>query len=76
MGAAGHLVSQGHGAARDASLPAWGAWLIGVLALAYALSDVGVMPLPRPVLREAVPITWWRWWRPSDTAELRTSRSP
>ena len=68
LGAAGRLLSQGHGAARDASLPAWGAWLIGVLALAYALSDVGVMPLPRPVLREAVPITWWRWWRPYGAA--------
>jgi hypothetical protein len=45
------------------SLPA-GAWLVGILAMAYALSDLGWIPLPRPRLRYAVPITWWRWWRP------------
>jgi sulfite exporter TauE/SafE len=68
LGAAGHLVSPVHGAALYASLPEWGAWVVGLLALAYALSDVGVMPLPRPALREAVPITWWRWWRPYGAA--------
>jgi sulfite exporter TauE/SafE len=38
--------------------------LIGGLAIAYALSDSGLIRLPRPKLMKAVPVTWWRWWRP------------
>ncbi len=38
--------------------------LIGLLAIAYALSDYGLFRLPRPRLMNAVPVTWWRWWRP------------
>jgi hypothetical protein len=38
--------------------------LIGGLAIAYALSDMGLFRLPRPTLMNAVPVTWWRWWRP------------
>ena len=37
---------------------------IGGLAIAYALSDMGFLRLPRPRLMNAVPVTWWRWWRP------------
>src|SRR5690348_435255 len=39
-------------------------WIVGALALAYAASDLGWLRLPRPRLRDAVPITWWRHWRP------------
>jgi hypothetical protein len=45
-----------------------GALLFGLLAIAYAASDVGLFRLPRPTLRQAVPITWWRWWRPYGAA--------
>lgn len=38
--------------------------LLGGLATAYALSDSGFFHLPRPRLMNAVPVTWWRWWRP------------
>ena len=38
--------------------------LIGGLAIAYALSDSSFFRLPRPTLMQAVPVTWWRWWRP------------
>ncbi|HLX56639.1 MAG TPA: hypothetical protein VKR83_06420 [Ktedonobacteraceae bacterium] len=57
-----------HGAAVYASFSLAGAWLVGLLAIAYALSDVGLLRLPRPTLRQAVPITWWRWWRPYGAA--------
>lgn len=57
-----------HGTAVHASLPHAGTWLIGLLALAFAVSDVGLLRLPRPTLRQAVPITWWRWWRPYGAA--------
>jgi hypothetical protein len=69
LGALGHLMGS---LMRDtvvyAVLPNAGVWLIGVLALVYALSDVGLLRLPRPTLRQAVPITWWRWWRPYGAA--------
>ena len=48
--------------------PHAGAWLIGLLALAYAVSDVGLLRLPRPNLTQAVPITWWRRWQPYGAA--------
>src|SRR5439155_13600608 len=51
-----------------AAFPHAGARFIGLLALAYALSDVGLLRLPRPTLRQAVPITWWRRWRPYGAA--------
>jgi hypothetical protein len=38
--------------------------LIGGLAIVYALSDFGLFRLPRPTLMNAVPVTWWRKWRP------------
>lgn len=37
---------------------------VGVLAIAYALSDVGLFAMPRPAVLFAVPVTWWRRWRP------------
>jgi hypothetical protein len=69
LGALGQLIRGWvDGLAISGSLPVVGAWLIGLLALAYALSDVGLLRLPRPTLRQAVPITWWRWWRPYGAA--------
>ena len=65
LGVLGHLL-QGwvHMAAFNVSYTRLGAWVIGLLALAYAVSDLGWLPMPRPTLAHAVPITWWRWWRP------------
>jgi hypothetical protein len=69
LGVLGHLLRGWvHGTAIFTSLPHAGAWLIGLLAIAYALSDVGWLPLPRPTLGQAVPITWWRWWEPYGAA--------
>jgi hypothetical protein len=42
--------------------------VIGVLAIAYAFSDAGLIRLPRPSVMRAVPVTWWRWWRPYGAA--------
>lgn len=50
------------------AFPHAGAWLIGLLALAYAVSDVGLLRLPHPNLTQAVPITWWRRWQPYGAA--------
>lgn len=38
--------------------------LLGALAVAYGLSDLGVIRLPRPIIATAVPVTWWRQWGP------------
>jgi Cytochrome C biogenesis protein transmembrane region len=65
LGALGRLL--GH-LLRGLSIPWGGAWLVGLLAIAYAASDVGMIALPRPTLMHAVPITWWRWWRPYGAA--------
>lgn len=56
------------GAAVSSAFPHAGSWLTGLLALAYAASDMGWLWMPRPVLMKAVPITWWRWWRPYGAA--------
>jgi hypothetical protein len=65
LGALGHLLRTWiQGMTVSGPLPPMGAWLIGLLALAYAVSDVGLLPLPRPTLSKAVPITWWRRWGP------------
>ncbi len=47
LGALGHLI-QGrvHGTAVDATFLHAGTWLIGLLAMAYAVSDVGLLRLP------------------------------
>ncbi len=69
LGTLGHLIRDwAHSAVVYAVFPHAGSWLIGLLALAYALSDVGLLRLPRPTLRQAVPITWWRRWRPYGAA--------
>lgn len=44
--------------------------LVALLAIAYALSDWGWLRMPRPYLLYAVPITWWRRWRPYSAALL------
>ena len=42
--------------------------VIGLLAVGYALSDIGFFRLPRPHILAAVPVTWWRWWNPYGAA--------
>jgi len=37
---------------------------IGLIAIADSASDLGILPLPRPHLSPAVPVTWWRNWNP------------
>lgn len=69
LGALGHLMrALIRSTAVYGAFPHAAAWLISLLALAYAVSDVGLLRLPRPTLRQAVPITWWRWWRPYGAA--------
>lgn len=69
LGTAGHLV---RGAVCEGAIcpwfPAAGAWLVGALAIAYAAADLGLIRLPRPTLMQAVPVTWWRRWRPYGAA--------
>ncbi len=43
-------------------------WLIGLLAVGYAASDIGLIALPRPTLMFAVPVAWWRRWSPYKAA--------
>jgi hypothetical protein len=38
--------------------------LAGCIALLYVLSDFGLLDVPHPTLMSAVPVTWWRKWRP------------
>src|SRR6185437_9008521 len=45
-----------------------GTGVVGALAVAYALSDLGYLRLPRPMVMYAVPVTWWRRWRPYGAA--------
>jgi hypothetical protein len=57
-----------HQASAGASLAtpvfAGGSVLVGMLAIAYAFGDAGLIRLPRPSVIRAVPVTWWRWWSP------------
>jgi len=41
---------------------------LGIIAGAYAVSDAGLISLPRPRLMDAVPLTWWHWWKPYGAA--------
>lgn len=41
-----------------------GTLLVGLIAVAYALSDLGWISLPRPRIMDAVPLSWWRSWQP------------
>src|SRR5690349_13705181 len=69
LGMLGYLLRGGLGAASlHFALPHAGAWAIGLLALAYAASDMGWLPMPRPNLTQAVPISWWRSWQPYGAA--------
>jgi hypothetical protein len=45
-----------------------GPWLLGLLAMGYATSDIGLIVLPRPTLMFAVPVAWWRQWGPYGAA--------
>jgi hypothetical protein len=38
--------------------------IAGAVAILYAASDLGLIDLPHPTLMSAVPVTWWRRWRP------------
>lgn len=38
--------------------------VVSVVIIAYALSDLGIIPLPRPRVMHEVPLNWWRWWQP------------
>jgi sulfite exporter TauE/SafE len=69
LGGLGHLVF-GERAVSASSAGATQAWLwaISALAVVYALSDVGVLWLPRPYIMPAVPAEWWRRWRPYGAA--------
>ncbi len=65
LGTLGYLMRRiACGAAICGSVSAIGEGVVGFMAVAYALSDVGVMHLPRPTLMRAVPVTWWRAWGP------------
>jgi sulfite exporter TauE/SafE len=44
------------------------ALVVGFLALAYACCDLGFIYLPRPSVMKAVPISWWRRWKPYGAA--------
>jgi hypothetical protein len=69
LGATGHLARGLACAAPGCTwFPSAGAWLVGTLAIAYAASDLGLIRLPRPTLMHAVPVTWWRRWRPHGAA--------
>src|SRR5579872_2939938 len=69
LGALGHLIGGIIGGAHIyAMFPHVGAWIIGLLAIAYSLSDLGLLRMPRPILSKAVPITWWRRWGPYGSA--------
>ncbi len=69
LGMLGHLLrSWLHGSVVFLAFPQLGIMFVGLLAIAYAVSDVGLLRLPRPILRQAVPITWWRWWKPYGAA--------
>jgi hypothetical protein len=69
LGAIGHLA---HGlicgGAGCTWLPPAAAWWVGTLAIAYAAADLGLVRLPRPSLMPAVPVAWWRRWRPYGAA--------
>ena len=69
LGAIGHLAHDlVCGGAGCTWFPLAAAWGVGTLAMAYAASDLGLIRLPRPTLMPAVPVTWWRLWRPYGAA--------
>lgn len=69
LGGFGHIVrSVLCGVVDCSAVPFLAAWLVGLLAIAYAMSDIGLILLPRPTLMYAVPLAWWRLWRPYGAA--------
>ncbi len=65
LGMIGHLLHYMIcGASNCQSLSIAGSVIVGLLALAYAVSDVGLLQLPRPSLMDRVPASWWQRWRP------------
>lgn len=48
----------------DVNIATVPAALVGLIALAYAASDLGLVRMPRPHVMYAVPVTWWRRWQP------------
>jgi hypothetical protein len=69
LGAIGHLA---HGLVCGGAGCIWyppaAACCVGTLAIAYAAADLGLVHLPRPSLMHAVPVAWWRRWRPYGAA--------
>ncbi len=45
-----------------------GSLIVAGVVIAYAFSDIGAVKLPRPRLRHAVPLVWWRLWQPYGAA--------
>ena len=65
LGTLGHLMHRVVCSTASCVPHPWlGTGLVGLLAGAYAVSDLGWIRLPRPHLMHAVPVTWWRRWRP------------
>jgi len=60
-GLLGQLGSLLHPGGPLAAVPAAKA-AVGLIAIAYSASDLGILRLPRPHLSPAVPVTWWRNW--------------
>ncbi len=72
LGAVGYMLHYGVcGTAPSCALPnAVGALPVGLLAIAYAASDLGLIRLPRPTVMDRVPATWWQKWQPYKAALL------
>jgi|GEM_PF-2969436 hypothetical protein len=64
LGLIGYLVQHLVGNSFVRAVSEYGKVLVGVVAIAYAFSDIGVIRLPRPRALHAVPVSWWRKWRP------------
>ena len=66
LGTIGYMIRYGVcGTAASCGLPlAVGSIPVGLLALAYAISDLGLIRLPRPNVMYRVPATWWQRWKP------------
>ncbi len=69
LGAPGHITGAALGRVPACAwLTPAGPWLIGLLAVGYAASDLELIVLLRPTLMFAVPVTWWRRWSPYKAA--------
>lgn len=61
LGLCGHMVSSSWQMLGPRKIW-WG--LLGVASVAYGLSDLDFFRLPRPHISAAVPVSWWRRWKP------------